>query len=65
MVNKLFIKKMNASEFRKLIREEVRKIVNEADLASSTSFESFLNESLKSGPNDAYTYPIKIGRAHV
>jgi hypothetical protein len=23
------------------------------------SFESFLNESLRSGPNDAYTYPIK------
>lgn len=23
------------------------------------NFESFLNESLRSGPNDAYTYPIK------
>jgi hypothetical protein len=23
------------------------------------TFESFLNESIRSGPNDAYTYPIK------
>ncbi len=23
------------------------------------TFESFVNESLRSGPNDAYTYPIK------
>jgi hypothetical protein len=35
---------MKAQEFRKLIREEIAKV---------------LNESLRSGPNDAYTYPIK------
>ena len=46
---------MKASEFRKLIREEVRKIVNEADLASSTSFDLGQNLGPKKVPNQYYS----------
>ena len=46
---------MKITEFRKLIREEVRKVVNEADLASSTPFDMSRDSSPKKIPNQYHS----------
>jgi len=46
---------MKASELKQLIREEVRKVVSGADLASSTPFDMSRDSSPKKIPNQYYS----------